>query len=387
MYALLSIFIILPLIYSHTFARLWEDFIIDNGIGNFESVKVSLFLFLICLSTLELIITKVEFLSRKTLLISAGLIAAIVLTYLNFGPESIFGIGEKQHGILFFVALLWFGYLLTSIERSYFPLFQKSIVITALFVASIAFTEYLISYNPFIGFGVIEGQSWWSGRATATLGNPNYVAWYLLMILPLLKASKNIWIRYGGSLLLILGILSTGSYIGIVLCWLYFLFLIIKQYSKKNALWIFLILMGVLLLLLSQMVAGSEKWLSFISRFILMKETLIGATDNIFYFLIGHGPNGIIDFYNGERSLEVNRFFPSNMTIDSSHNLLIDLLYKFGILSILAIYLAIKKVSQKIPSESIYMLILGISFFSLNVTIVAAYILMAFALVQKSEKG
>lgn len=145
--------------------------------------------------------------------------------------------------------------------------------------------------------------------------------------------------------------------------------------------------MGVLLLLLSQMVAGSEKWLSFISRFILMKETLIGATDNIFYFLIGHGPNGIIDFYNGERSLEVNRFFPSNMTIDSSHNLLIDLLYKFGILSILAIYLAIKKVSQKIPSESIYMLILGISFFSLNVTIVAAYILMAFALVQKSEKG
>ena len=129
--------------------------------------------------------------------------------------------------------------------------------------------------------------------------------------------------------------------------------------------------MGVLLLLLSQMVAGSEKWLSFISRFILMKETLIG----------------IIDFYNGERSLEVNRFFPSNMTIDSSHNLLIDLLYKFGILSILAIYLAIKKVSQKIPSESIYMLILGISFFSLNVTIVAAYILMVFALVQKSEKG
>ena len=95
----------------------------------------------------------------------------------------------------------------------------------------------------------------------------------------------------------------------------------------------------------------------------------------------------IIDFYNGERSLEVNRYFPSNMTIDSSHNLLIDLLYKFGILSILAIYLAIKKVSQKIPSKSIYMLILGISFFSLNVTIVAAYILMVFALVQKSEKG
>jgi O-Antigen ligase len=387
MYALLSIFIILPLIYSHTFARLWEDFIIDNGIGNFESVKISIFLFLVCLSTLELIITKMEFFSRKTFQIALVLILWILLHYLNFGGDSIFGIGEKQHGILFFAALLWFWYLLTSIKTSYVPLFQKSIIFTALFVSFVALVEYLFSYHLLTGYSEIGDQSWWSGRATATLGNPNYVAGYLLMILPILVHEKKKWISIGGSLLLLFGILSTGSYIGMALSWLYFLYLLIKKYRKKDAVWIFLILMGIILFIFSQLIVWSEKWLSFTSRFILMKETLVWATDNIFYFLFGHGPNGIIEYYNGDRSFEVNQYFPSNMTIDSSHNLLIDIFYKFGIVAILAIAFALWKYARKLTNESKAILTLGILFFSLNVTIIVAYTLFLFACIQKSEKG
>ncbi len=44
MYSLYAIFALIPLIFSHTFARFGEHFIIDNGIGNFESVKMHLFL-------------------------------------------------------------------------------------------------------------------------------------------------------------------------------------------------------------------------------------------------------------------------------------------------------------------------------------------------------
>lgn len=69
MYSIFAIFACTPLLFSHFFARFGGDFIIKTGYGNFESVKVPIFLALLILATCETILKEKEFFSRKTMLI------------------------------------------------------------------------------------------------------------------------------------------------------------------------------------------------------------------------------------------------------------------------------------------------------------------------------
>lgn len=74
---------------------------------------------------------------------------------------------------------------------------------------------------------------------------------------------------------------------------------------------------------------ATEKWLSLSSRFILMQESFLAIFQNGVSFVLGRGPNGIIEYYDGVRSSKVDAYFPSNMIIDSSHNVFVDLMFKF----------------------------------------------------------
>lgn len=130
----------------------------------------------------------------------------------------------------------------------------------------------------------------------------------------------------------------------------------------------------------------TEKWLSFISRFVLMKETIIHWFENLPSSLIGFGPNGIIDYYNSTRSASIEAYFSNNLIIDSSHNIFLDFLFKFGILgAVLPIYFSAKK-WKKIPNGFQLSLVLGVTFFSLNVAVLSAYILFIFAFLQVKEE-
>lgn len=66
MYSLIAIFAIVPLIFSHIFARISEDFLFVNGIGSFESVKMPFFLALVITATIEIALARRDFWSRKT---------------------------------------------------------------------------------------------------------------------------------------------------------------------------------------------------------------------------------------------------------------------------------------------------------------------------------
>ena len=88
MYSLVALFAIIPLIFSHFFAGLGEGFIIDNGIGHFESVKMPIFLILTLLATFEMSFRK-TFFTKKTLIVGTSLVIFGLIGYAIFPHENI----------------------------------------------------------------------------------------------------------------------------------------------------------------------------------------------------------------------------------------------------------------------------------------------------------
>jgi len=69
---------------------------------------------------------------------------------------------------------------------------------------------------------------WGIGRVFSTLGNPNYLAGYLLMLLPILAERKfsQVW----GYWMLFLGVMIlTGSVAGVLLAGMYVAIMILKN--------------------------------------------------------------------------------------------------------------------------------------------------------------
>lgn len=78
----------------------------------------------------------------------------------------------------------------------------------------------------------------------------------------------------------------------------------------------------------------TEKLLSLTSRFVLMKESLMIMFRDPFSLFIGFGPDSLASHFSTARSDLVSAYFPSNEIIDSSHNILIDIIFQYGILPI-----------------------------------------------------
>ncbi len=88
-------------------------------------------------------------------------------------------------------------------------------------MALIAIGEYMGGVYDI--YGRSEMLSAYPGRSVSTLGNPNYVAGYLLIFLPLFVyiRTPERWVILG---LLSIAILTTGSYIAMGLMGLYCLY-------------------------------------------------------------------------------------------------------------------------------------------------------------------
>lgn len=388
MYLILGIFAIIPLIFSHTFARFWADFIIDNNIGHFESIKMHFFLFLLVLATIESISQKWEkwstFLAKKYGKICIFGLLVFCFFGLTLYPyenprDLLLGIGEKQHWLLMPIGLIWLGILLSFLEKSEMRKIAYSIIFSGGIVAVIALIEKS-GYNIFTGAIYSVEGSWWAVRSTSTLGNPNYVAGYLLMILPLIVFQMRGVLKHILFIALWSGIIVTKSMIGIWLLLAYSLYLFGKKIIPKKI----HILFSVIMILGGASVyfffAGTEKWLSLTSRFVLMKHTFLGSLDSMIAFLFWHGPDAIIRYFSFIRSPEIDAYFPSNMIIDSSHNIFIDIFSMYGVIGVgFFVYVTLFRLKQ-LDHVSKVGLIFGLSFLSLNVFVLPHMILLVYFL-------
>lgn len=391
MYSLVALFFLIPIFFSHSCARM--GWIIDNGIWHFESVKMSLFIVLIIVALFEMSFTHRDKLSHLLqqkhiqwwlLLMSFWLFWAIFYYPHENIRDILLWVGEKQHGILlpiWLILLSWLIPLLSHKERTYS---MYAILISGCIVSGSALIE-AIGYNIFTWTLYLSQWSWWSIRSASTLGNPNYVAGFLLILLPLVMTMKSKW-KYIVFLLFLSWLATTQSVIGISLALWYILFLMIDHRSLKHRYTIFMILVFVLCITIYLAYADTDKWLSFTSRFILMKETIHMIMTSVGWLFFGYGPNAIIDFFSVFRPDEIRGYFPDRMIIDSSHNVFIDILAQYGlIIAVSLLYFLIRRyISLSYFARS--SLILWVGFLSLNVFVVTHMILLVFVLsLEKKE--
>ncbi len=389
MYSLISIYIIIPFIFSHIFSRFWSDFLISNGIGNFESIKVEFFLFLICLAFIETFI----FISREKWSNLKNtwwkiLIATIIFVGISpiiYSHQSILNISlwtwEKQHGILFIIGVILLANLLLVLSQKQLKKLTYIIIGAWVTIATIAITETFFGYNIFTGLSFMTQGSWSDVRSIATLGNPNYLAGYLLMILPMTMGYIHRFEKYILLVIICFGILATKSIIGISLVWAYIFYIMTRKFWSRNNLILLVLALIPIFLFIYTNYHDSDKWLSLTSRFILMKYVFLGYIDgSALSIMFGNGPDSISWFFAESRVTEINAYFPENMIIDSSHNMILDILFSYWLIG-LGICTSYAMNSWKnISHTNKSVIILGLLFFSLNVIVIVPILIFIFAL-------
>jgi hypothetical protein len=355
---------------------------------------MTIFLVLIVLAVSEIALTRPEKLDeiwKKHKQYSLIFISLIWLYLVYFSQKwgfhgLLFGIGEKQHGLLFPIGLILLWYMLSSLwkkERQYIDI---TIIFSGVLVSIVAMIEFF-GYNIFTWAPYITEWSWWLIRSTSTLGNPNYVAGYLIMLLPIvLSSSLDKMVRYAVCIFLCFGVLTTGSVIGLSIVGVYALYSLWEKYIWRKIYTLFPMILLLFLGGIYGMYSESEKWLSLTSRFILMKHTLLGGFDSILWAILWHGPSGIIEFYSNIRPTEIREYFPDNMTIDSSHNIFIDIFIYYWLIWVSLFIGCILCIWKYLGLKGKSWLILGLSFLSLNVLVISHMILIVYFLTEKKEK-
>ena len=279
-----------------------------------------------------------------------------------------FGSAEKHHGYIWYTLLIVLTLLISTLTFEEKKRLVYASMIWSIWVAVFAISEYFLWHSVFGNF------SWWSGRSASTLWNPNYVAGYLLICLPLASLLRlpERWVYFS---CLIFWILATGSYIWACCMLLFILFLFLRlPFSSIKAGGITLAVSIIAGYLVFQCLSPG-KLLSLESRFILMQDLWTHMVQYPFSFLFWFGPESIISYFQDGRSEIINAYFPSTSAIDSSHNILLDFFFQYGILPLLTLGYLSLRYWKILRSQAQQGIILGVLFLSLNVTITAHMIL------------
>ncbi len=379
MYSLRVLFFVLPLYFSHVFSpfgiAIWESY-------SFERYKVYLFLILLIIAYIEWLILypgRIWEIFRQYIFQIIGLLLIPVVSamyfVIPFDSNWLFGSYEKHHGYLFYTSIVLLVPLLLVSTREHLRSYLNSIISAAIIVAVLAIGEYLGGIWDIYGRSGVDFA--YSGRSLSTLGNPNYLSGYLLLVLPLLArwCSPERWI-----LLFLFGcaMVTTGSYIGIFLMWVYLCYLVLRSLNFPKFVSSALILMSTIIcLIIGSYLLDSDKILSLMSRLVLMSESLSMMFHNPVSFLIGFGPDSLLSHFATLRSQMVNSYFPSNMLIDSSHNIIIDILFQYGIVPIMLMGYFLYRYFGNQKEELQIAILFGIVFLSLNVFVVVHMVVLA----------
>ena len=372
MFFLSSIVIAIPLFFSHILAPFGITFIEGSS---FERVKVFLFLILLWFALIEFLSLRFDLLKKlsKTTCVFSGIFLVLPLIIHLFSSNTwwsdfFWGSQEKHHGYLFYAGLVVFFLLLsfTSTWEKY--RFLRYSLYTSLVVALFALLEYfgIFSFFPSANMSI----TWGTGRTNSTLGNPNYLAGYFLMHLPLISLIRTPE-RYIALGILALALFTTKSFIGISFAVLLFLYWVSRNIPYQKIVFPIVLLISWIIFF---SIVPEEKFLSLMSRFVLIRETLIQVFSHIPTLLFGHGPDTIIALYNTERSDLLNQYFPVTSAIDSSHNIFIDFLYSYWLILTATLLLLIVRKWISLPYFAQVSIVSMLAFFSLNVIILVPLI-------------
>lgn len=402
MYFLSFLFFTLPLYFSHIFLPfglvIWETY-------SFERQKVFFFLCLLLLCYIEWLIRFPQLIIniyKKYLNIFIILLILPIVSVYYFGwrvdIDFLVWSYEKHHWYIFYFSIINFIFLLLTSQSSQLKRYVSWSILSSVLVACIAIGENIGWI--FDIYGRSEMSSLYHGRSSSTLGNPNYLAGYLLLFVPIVfwkiqilkdKYRQQWWIiiLYLAIFSLLLGwIYSTGSYIAIFLIWFLFLwhwlrYLLKWMYIwKQVALFLFCIVLTTLLVVYF---IEPTKFLSLESRFVLMKEVFGVMIQYPISFFIGFGPDSILSYFSYMRSSLVNLYFPSNMLIDSSHNIFFDISFQYWFIPFVLFCRILYQERGNIFSPVGWGILFILFFLSLNVFVISHVILIILFIIYISK--
>jgi hypothetical protein len=362
----------------------------------FESVKVTFLFFCLAgalLFHIPLLFQKKNWATLSTPFILAFLIVAvwtIISLYLNADINQYFSHGnpEKWHGWFFYMALFVLFFLLRSLSS----IESKKLMYITFFAFGGVYIYALFQkfwFDPLQDFYETRLDS---ARIFSTLGNPNYLAGLVLMILPLLqeipffqkdqyKTSWNICIWFFGGLL----IYWTGSYLAWIFFALYMLITLVHHFvgtlKHRYIFWtLFLLacLSGAAYIWYKKSgeILEMQKMKGFIARFYLWETAVAALKHDVLHFLFWYGPDGFLSVSEYFRHPLLSVYEDPTYRIDRSHNVFLDFALHFWmIIFILVIFLIVRTLKYRSSGQKIALLLFAL-YFSFNIPVLVHFLVL-----------
>ncbi|MFZ2255630.1 MAG: hypothetical protein WAW59_03275 [Patescibacteria group bacterium] len=96
--------------------------------------------------------------------------------------------------------------------------------------------------------------------------------------------------------------------------------------------------------------------------------------------ITGYGPEAILKFFIESRTAIVDSYFPRESLIDSSHNILLDIIFQYGIVPVVFLSIYIYKNWNTWNPHARASWILGIAFLMFNPYVVMHLVLLTLTL-------
>ena len=340
---LIILFFTLPLIHGRIFPTLGIDLYFHVS-GNFEFSRALFFNVISWIIFLSFFVEKfllqpLSFskeenscvdLNYKVLFIIFTILTLSTLFSLSPFMSLIWDL-DKWHTALMYLNLLWLLIVLQHQDKAFlkkliFSSLLAWVLATLLAIKELFFQTY--DYGPL------------SNRALWSFWHPNYLAWYLLLLLPYYCSPFpvpderiQVWVKIIGLLILLLWIFFSQSLVAIILALSYITYVFIPLRLSKNGafmtLWAITIAWTICLILYAP-----EKLHSFLSRFYLWQTTLSIIFSDIKVFLIGWWAETLPYYFDSFKVPQVYIYENFGFTADRPHNFGLNIFYHFWIFAL-----------------------------------------------------
>ena len=362
---------------------MWIDFSIWLE-GNYEFLKSQFFIFS---SWIIFILFWIQnFIQKREIVFSRVLFPILIVLWISTffslsSSTSLFWLDIKWHWSLMFLCLIWLYIVLIQQDKNFMKQYFYASICWAFFASILAIKEY---HLPTFSYWDLEN------RALATFGHPNYLIWYLLLLIPFLfKKVKKQKLLYIALIPIIITVFLTKSAWGILIFLWYTFYLLffnkgIQGKQKKeqvkaqeySLMLLSLLLLSIFIYIMSQF-WFSTKLHSFLSRFYIWESTLRIIIDNPKILLFWSGTDTLFAYFESYKWPELYIFENFWFSSDRPHNLFLNILFHFWTWWILISILLAKKIFKKYKNNYLYhSLILVFLFTFFNFLSVASYLII-----------
>lgn len=379
---LIILFFTLPFIHGRVLQTLGIDLAFEVS-WNFEFSKA---LFFNIFSSIIFCTFIVEsYTSRRKILFPIYMFFAFIVLSIS----SIFSLSplisilwdiEKWHTSLLFLNLGLIYLVLKNLDTVFYNTLFKTLLFSAIWISFLAHKEY---FFPRFDYGALAWRALWS------FGHPNYLAGFLLLVLPLSIYIQSKYIKYICIWILTWTIVFTQSIVAIVWSICYLIYISFPKIHKKLFLlggcFVLIILWWLLTLYFP------EKLHSFLSRFYIWESVLKIIFSDIKIFFVWNGLETLPYIFDSFKSPEIYIYENYWYSADRPHNFVLNIWYHFGLLWVSFFAYLLFRVFQSQKNTSSYTLaslVFFLYFWVFHFFSIASYIVIVliFVYIFKDQK-